>query len=128
MPAFALRQAVPASLAGELRDWIYQAVSKLSDNGKRLMIRLDLVVPEPYVQDYNRARARYEEKLRERARLIQAEAAVAEKAEGHSEKAERQSTSTALIPYAFLQPHAIRYRPRRRTRESGSLPTAPRSS
>ena len=93
MTAFALRQAVPASLASELRDWIYGAVSRLPDNGKRLMIRLDRVVPDAYVQDHDRAYARYEEKLRERARLIKAEAAAAEAAEGQS--------STTLMPYAL---------------------------
>jgi hypothetical protein len=61
------------------------------------MIRLDLVVPEAYAQDYNRARLRYEEQLRERAQLIQAATAAAESAEGQSEK----PLPTALMPYTF---------------------------
>lgn len=97
--AFALRQAVPASLEDELRGWIYGAVSRLPDDGQRLMIRLDLVLPETYVRDHARAYARYEEKVRERAQRIKAEEAAAKEAEG-------QSSSTALVPYSFA---ATRY-------------------
>jgi hypothetical protein len=87
--AFALRQAVPPSLEGELRDWIFDAVSQLLDDGKRLMIRLDLVVPASYVEDYDRKYAVYEKKLKERSRQIKADKAA--------EEAEGQSSSTSLM-------------------------------
>ena len=92
--AFALRQAVSASLEGELRGWIYGAVSRLADDGQRLMIRLDLVLPEAYVRDHARAYARYEEKVRERAQRIKAEEAAAKEADG-------QSSSSALVLYSL---------------------------
>lgn len=91
---FALRQAVPASLEDEMRGWIYRAVSRLPDDGRRLMLRLDLVMPEAYVQEHARAYARYEEKVRERARLVEAATAAAKEAQGQS--------STALMPYSSI--------------------------
>ncbi len=55
------------------------------------MIRLDLVVPGDYRQDYNRKYAAYEKKLQERARRI--------KADQEAREAESPSTSTSPLPY-----------------------------
>ena len=103
--AFALRQAVPVSLDDELREWIYQAVSRLPDEGQRLMIRLDLVVPEAYVRDYDRAYARYEEKVRERAQRIKAETTAAKEGEGQPSAAlASYSLATSRYPYPTSPP------------------------
>ena len=97
----ALHQAVPASLEAELRDWICYNVSPLPDDGKRLMIRLDLIVPDIYEQDYARARATYEQKLKEREQKIEAARAARETAQ---KAADGQSSSTAVMPYFSLEP------------------------
>ncbi len=104
MTAFALRQVVPASLEDELRDWIYRAVSRLPDDGKRLMIRLGLVVPDGYVREHAHAYARYEEKVRERAQLIEAEAAAAKEAEGHSSSTALMPSASSISRYPFPMP------------------------
>jgi hypothetical protein len=59
-----LHEEVPASLEVALREWLYEAVYKLGDSGRRLMIKLELVLPHEYVDAYRRAYADYEEKLR----------------------------------------------------------------
>jgi hypothetical protein len=95
--ALGLHHAVPPSLEDELRDWICYNVALLQDDGKRLMIRLGLVVPDSYKEDYSRGRAVYEQKLREREQKIEAAAAArtaAREAEGHS-------SSTTLVPYSL---------------------------
>ena len=97
----ALHQTVPASLEDELRGWIYYNVSPLPDDGKRLMIRLDLVVLDSYKQDYARAYATYEQRLRERAQKIQAEQAARETAR----QADGQSNSTAVMLYSLEPNH-----------------------
>jgi hypothetical protein len=56
------------------------------------MIRLDLVVPTSYLEDYARARATYEQELRERKQKIDAALAAREAA--------GQSPSTAVMPYS----------------------------
>ena len=99
--AHALHQTVPASLEGELRDWIYYNAYPLPDNAKRLMIRLDLVVPDSYKQDHARAYATYEQKLRERAQKIQAEQAARDTAR----QADGQSSSTAVMLYSLEPIH-----------------------
>jgi hypothetical protein len=111
--AHALHQAVPASLRGELRDWIYHNVSPLPDEGKRLMIRLDLVVPDSYEKDYARANATYEQKLREREQRIEAARAAREAARETDE--ESPSTSVVLRspdPYYPYPPSPPSPRPR----------------
>lgn len=95
--ASALHQAVPASLEDELRDWIYVNVSLLPDEGKRLMIRLNLVVPAGYKQDHARARATYGQQLREREQKIEAAHAARELAR----KADGQSASTTAMLYSL---------------------------
>ena len=91
-----LRQVVPASLQDELRGWVYHNASLLQDEGKRLMIRLDLVVPDSYKQHYARAMATYEQKLAERERKIEA-AKAARKEDG-------ESSSSAVMLYS-LEPN-----------------------
>lgn len=92
-----LRQAVPASLQGELRGWIYYNSSLLPDEGTRLMIRLDLVVPDSYMQAYTRAMATHRQKLEERERKIEAAQAVREAAR----KEDGESSSSALMLYSL---------------------------
>jgi len=59
-----LYEEVPASLEAAPREWIYVAVYKLGDNGRRLMIKLELVLPQDNFDAYRRAYADCEEKLR----------------------------------------------------------------
>jgi hypothetical protein len=100
--ALVLRQAVSESLEGELRQWVYRNVSRLSDEGQRLMIRLDLAVSDAYVRDYSREYARYEEKVRERAQQIKAEAAAQRAAaEAPALNGGEESQITSLAPYSF---------------------------
>jgi hypothetical protein len=91
--AFALRQAVPPGLEGELREWIYGAVSRLPDRGRRLMIRLNLVVPASYEEEHAREWAAYHRKVKERQRRIEA-ARAAQEDQG-------QSSATSVTPYPF---------------------------
>jgi hypothetical protein len=92
----ALHQAVPASLEEALRDWIYNNASPLLDDGKRLMILLDLTLPANYKLDYANALAAYQQKLTEREKKIEAARAARETAE----KADGQSPSTAVTLYS----------------------------
>jgi hypothetical protein len=94
----ALHQVVPASLEDELRGWIHYNVSLLPDDGKRLMVRLDLVVPDSYRQDYARAHAKYQQQLREREKKIEAAQAARETARD----ADGQSSSTAVSLYSSV--------------------------
>jgi hypothetical protein len=93
----ALHQVVPASLEAELRHWIYGNVSLLTDDGKRLMIRLDLVVPDSYQQDHTLAYATYQQKLRERQQAIKAALAARDK--------DGESSSTSLVPLEAGYPY-----------------------
>jgi hypothetical protein len=104
----ALHEAVPASLEDGLRDWIFSNVSLLPDEGKRLMIRLDLVVPNGYKQHYVRAHATYQQKLRERTKKIEDARAAREAArqtDGESSTALRlYSSEEAAYPFPSAPP------------------------
>ena len=67
---FELREEVPASLEAALREWIFNAVYRLGDSGRRLMIRLDMELPSSYVEDHERAYADYQRTLRQRSEAI----------------------------------------------------------
>ncbi|MGP0026925.1 MAG: hypothetical protein ACLPKE_26745 [Streptosporangiaceae bacterium] len=86
--AFDLREEVPASLEATLREWIYGAVCKLGDSGRRLMIKLDLALPQEYVDKYNHAYARYQHELQQHRE------AVAQKA---STEESSQPSGTAIV-------------------------------
>lgn len=92
--AFDLREDVPASLEGALREWILGAVYKLGDNGRRLMIRLDLVLPSRYAEEHKRAEVDYQARLRERSEVLARKA--------RTEENSQSSTSIVSINQAML--------------------------
>lgn len=61
---FALREEVPQSLERALRDWTYAAAQKLPGSARRLMIRLDLVLPQEYADAHKNAMAKYRAALK----------------------------------------------------------------
>lgn len=95
-----LHQVVPASLHSELRNWIYSNASLLPDDGTRLMIRLNLIVPDSYKQDYAKAYAAYKLKLQEREKKVEAAQAARESAE----KVEGESASLAVMSLGSRYP------------------------
>lgn len=95
---FTLRENVPASLEGALRDWIYFAAAKLTDNGQRLMIKLDLVLPQERISAYNRAKAQY------RAALKRHEQQLEQKAE-QTQRNPQPTPTTPALPSATAMAH-----------------------
>lgn len=72
------REGVPASVENALRAWIFETAKSDEEEAEHALIRLDLVVPEPYWQQYREKLAAYRARQDELDAQFEARRAAAE--------------------------------------------------
>lgn len=92
-----LRDGVPASVEPHLRRWIAKAVREHVPYETRLMVRLDLTLPESYSEQYNQEYAAYEARRK-------AAAAAAAKREEMTGAGSNQALMLTLAEQSILPP------------------------
>jgi hypothetical protein len=93
-----LRDGVPASVEAHLREWIHGAVRQHVSDVAKLMVRLDLTLPESYRRAYDQAYAAYEAK-----RKAAAEAPVPQPKVG-ADSGQALMLTTITRPPAIMPP------------------------